>query len=333
MPGRMFNTNAYLYGVNGGSEKDDEIANVEGAYSTAEYWELDTRLGRRWNIDPIVKPWESPYAVFGNNPIYYNDPSGLDKGKSEKAKEAEKKNADTQAGKIEQGEKYTDANGKSFVYDKKLGWQIAPKDNNIGNANFKSNTLPLTGTSMFAGAIPVIVEGITAAIKAIIGVLIAKGIIDHAPDIPWSFEEHERGDWIVYQIDYAEIDIVTGMPVSSGVYKYGISGQAFYAEKPGHPRPERQVVTLNAAEALLVNEGVVKTQFIYTYQILTPGISQLSAEFIEQEMVNVYYSTHGIPPDGNLRPIPDALRGRTRAKFQKLDPKAVDKIREFIKNL
>ena len=42
------------------------------------FWEYDTRLGRRWNVDTVVKQWESPYACFRNNPIYHSDPSGLD---------------------------------------------------------------------------------------------------------------------------------------------------------------------------------------------------------------------------------------------------------------
>ena len=71
---QKYYTGSYRYGMNG-QEKDDEIA--QGIY-TAEYWEYDSRLGRRWNTDPIVKPWESPYACFRNNPIYYSDPSGLD---------------------------------------------------------------------------------------------------------------------------------------------------------------------------------------------------------------------------------------------------------------
>ena len=42
------------------------------------YWEYDSRIGRRWNIDPVIKPWESPYATFNNNPISQIDPDGLD---------------------------------------------------------------------------------------------------------------------------------------------------------------------------------------------------------------------------------------------------------------
>ena len=81
MPGRTFNSDAYRYGANSGSEKDDEITGVVGAHYTTEFRELDTRLGGRWwSPDPIVKPWESPYAGFSNNPIYYSDPTGLDPG-------------------------------------------------------------------------------------------------------------------------------------------------------------------------------------------------------------------------------------------------------------
>jgi hypothetical protein len=56
-----------------GQEKDDEIA--QGIY-TAQFWEYDSRLGRRWNTDPVVHPWESPYACFANNPVWFSDVNG-----------------------------------------------------------------------------------------------------------------------------------------------------------------------------------------------------------------------------------------------------------------
>jgi hypothetical protein len=67
----------YRYGFNG-MEKDDEIAGSGNSY-TAEFWEYNPRIGRRWNIDPVVKPWESSYACFANNPTLYIDPRGNDK--------------------------------------------------------------------------------------------------------------------------------------------------------------------------------------------------------------------------------------------------------------
>ncbi|MBK7964795.1 MAG: hypothetical protein IPK10_05555 [Bacteroidetes bacterium] len=66
----------YRFAFNG-QEKVDEISGL-GNHNTAEYWEYDTRLGRRWNIDPEPKAWESPYAGFANNPIWFTDPNGRD---------------------------------------------------------------------------------------------------------------------------------------------------------------------------------------------------------------------------------------------------------------
>ena len=65
---------ALRFGFNG-QEKVDEISGA-GNHNTALFWEYDTRLGRRWNLDP--KPIESvsSYAVFANNPILMNDPLG-----------------------------------------------------------------------------------------------------------------------------------------------------------------------------------------------------------------------------------------------------------------
>jgi hypothetical protein len=74
MPGRSFSVEEYRYGMNG-QEKSDEI--FKGVL-TAEFWEYDSRIGRRWNMDPVVKPWESRYATFYNNPFFYADPHGLD---------------------------------------------------------------------------------------------------------------------------------------------------------------------------------------------------------------------------------------------------------------
>ncbi|MBC7413037.1 MAG: hypothetical protein H7331_11370 [Bacteroidia bacterium] len=78
LKGRTFNGSGSRYGFNG-QEKDDEIVGSGNIY-TAEFWEYDSRLGRRWNIDPVVKPWESSYATFADNPIYYDDPDGDDVG-------------------------------------------------------------------------------------------------------------------------------------------------------------------------------------------------------------------------------------------------------------
>ena len=73
MPGISYqSSNRYRYGMNG-QEKDPEIA--EGIY-TAMYWEYDSRLGRRWNLDPKPTATESPYSCFSNSPIWKNDVNG-----------------------------------------------------------------------------------------------------------------------------------------------------------------------------------------------------------------------------------------------------------------
>lgn len=64
----------YRYGFNG-QEKSDEIKGEGNSY-TAQFWEYDPRIGRRWNTDPIVDPQISSYAVLENNPILLTDPNG-----------------------------------------------------------------------------------------------------------------------------------------------------------------------------------------------------------------------------------------------------------------
>ena len=75
MPGRKYQaslTSKYRFSING-QEKSDEL---NENLTTALYWEYDSRIVRRWNVDPKTKPWESPYACFGNNPILLTDVLG-----------------------------------------------------------------------------------------------------------------------------------------------------------------------------------------------------------------------------------------------------------------
>ncbi len=78
MPGRTFSGNGiagadYRYGHNG-QENQNEI--FKGAYS-ADFWMYDSRLGRRWETDPVVLVWQSPYVTFDNSPIALSDEAGL----------------------------------------------------------------------------------------------------------------------------------------------------------------------------------------------------------------------------------------------------------------
>ncbi len=74
LPYRGFNEDKYRFGFNG-QEKDNEIG--EGIY-TAEFWEYDSRIGRRWDIDPVVGATQSGYVCLNDNPLYYIDPNGLE---------------------------------------------------------------------------------------------------------------------------------------------------------------------------------------------------------------------------------------------------------------
>jgi RHS repeat-associated protein len=76
MPGRKYTANTttakYRFSING-QEKETELnENI----TTAEYWEYDSRLGRRWNRDPKPTIGVSPYACFLNNPIVHIDALG-----------------------------------------------------------------------------------------------------------------------------------------------------------------------------------------------------------------------------------------------------------------
>ncbi len=69
---------SYLYRLNG-QVQDNEIAGT-GNIMTAEFWMYDGRLGRRWNVDPVDKPWMSSYHTFSNKPNWEIDPNGANDG-------------------------------------------------------------------------------------------------------------------------------------------------------------------------------------------------------------------------------------------------------------
>ena len=64
----------YRYFFNG-QEADNEVYG-EGVSLSAEFWQYDSRLGRRWNVDPVFKEYESPYACFAENPVFFADDNG-----------------------------------------------------------------------------------------------------------------------------------------------------------------------------------------------------------------------------------------------------------------
>ena len=61
---RDFTSEKYRYGMNG-QEKDDEVSGAGNSY-TAQFWQYDPRIGRRWNVDPVTYPWQSSYSCFNS---------------------------------------------------------------------------------------------------------------------------------------------------------------------------------------------------------------------------------------------------------------------------
>jgi hypothetical protein len=72
MPSREYNGSAYDFGFNTQMESPEILA----GHTMAMYWEYDGRIGRRWELDRVVKEWESGYACFSGNPLIYADPNG-----------------------------------------------------------------------------------------------------------------------------------------------------------------------------------------------------------------------------------------------------------------
>ncbi|HMT76728.1 MAG TPA: hypothetical protein PKA44_03380 [Saprospiraceae bacterium] len=66
--------NTIIFGYNG-QRKNNEIS---AEAQTAEFWEYNGEVARRWNIDPVIKVWESPYLCYNGNPILIADPNGDD---------------------------------------------------------------------------------------------------------------------------------------------------------------------------------------------------------------------------------------------------------------
>ncbi|MCE2503574.1 MAG: hypothetical protein J4G05_05920 [Chlorobi bacterium] len=56
-------------------ETDREIKGA-GYHYTTYFRQYDPLVGRWWSTDPVIHPWESSYASFHNNPVYFTDPFG-----------------------------------------------------------------------------------------------------------------------------------------------------------------------------------------------------------------------------------------------------------------
>jgi RHS repeat-associated protein len=65
---------SYMFGFNG-MEKTNEVYG-EGNEYTSDFRQYDPRIARWTSIDPVSKEFESSYAAYSNNPIYFVDPHG-----------------------------------------------------------------------------------------------------------------------------------------------------------------------------------------------------------------------------------------------------------------
>jgi len=74
MLGRDFRGGKYRFGFN----TQEKVTELGGGIYTAEFWMYNAQLGRRWNVDPVDKDWESPYLCFNGNPILVSDVDGDD---------------------------------------------------------------------------------------------------------------------------------------------------------------------------------------------------------------------------------------------------------------
>lgn len=131
------------YGFNT-QEKVDEVKGA-GNHYTAPYWEYDPRAVHRWNMDPVIAPWESPYAINRGNPIALNDPNG---DCSNCSKEADDLNDRTGQGDVQAGEKWQDSKGANYTYEDGIGWVQSEADvypNYEAQSNFMSGNIKGAG--------------------------------------------------------------------------------------------------------------------------------------------------------------------------------------------
>ncbi|MFN7910307.1 MAG: hypothetical protein ACK5QC_00685 [Bacteroidota bacterium] len=332
MPGRTWTSSPdkYRYTHNG-HEREDAI--FEGAQS-AEYWMYDSRIIRRWNVDPITDESLSPYACFANNPIYFADPDGLkpkgDKDKN-KSKSGENKGGDNVRNKKEEPTFGNDRFYKRSPEGTSNG-QNNSSSSSSNDFSLNSSRTGFAGKQLFIPAIPAI-EGLIAGLEWVMSRYFAAAATAVLVDAvtTTTTEEDIGGKWQTYEIFYTEINTKTGNVVKPNfTYKYGITGQNINTDGT-HPRPSIQVNSLNAFQvAAKAYDPTIPTIRLYDYRIIISNVNKVYAEYMEQQGVNYYYSIYGEQPEGNKKPFADFLRGKPRKKFEKIDPK---KIIDFIEKI
>ena len=120
--GIMFDIHKFGFNT---QEKVDEVSG-DGNHNTALFWEYDTRLGRRWNLDTKPQVGISDYAVMGCNPVFNMDWLGDIWGKQGKDPKNNDDYNDAQKIKKEAGDKKTEYQNTYNDAMKKLNDPLTP---------------------------------------------------------------------------------------------------------------------------------------------------------------------------------------------------------------
>lgn len=73
MPGRKYQTTyIFRYSIN----EQESTPEIAPNTTTAEFWQYDAKICRRWNVDPKPDISISNYSCFAGNPIFYQDVRG-----------------------------------------------------------------------------------------------------------------------------------------------------------------------------------------------------------------------------------------------------------------
>jgi hypothetical protein len=197
---------AYRYGFNG-QEKVDEISGI-GNHNTALFWEYDTRLGRRWNVDPVDQMSISNYACFRNNPVIFVDVNG---DKAFFAFEGENKESD------------------------RLNLQA--KINKGLDGFFTAIIDAKTGELLISKVEAKDIENATAEVQAFINVI--KNAVESKTDINIGIVSNSIdvsvGDYEFSKIDIADLDAIDNMKNNTGLPNVATS-----QSKLGHEISEQQ---------------------------------------------------------------------------------------------
>jgi RHS repeat-associated protein len=309
MPGRKFNPTDYRYGFNG-KENDGSVESASSAGEGTQDYGMriyNPAIGKFLSVDPLAKkyPELTPYQFSSNNPIENIDIDGLEgvSTTTPMIPEAPMEELDLEHMRDMPG-RHPQPYGKPIEEDYKEVWE------NGGPVYYYGRPwIEFTSNGGFVGIFQ-------NKSKPAPKLQPPKPFILGQPALIYD----PVGVWIVYRISYNEYSFKTGAIIKSDfTYKFGISGQDWNTNGT-HPRPETQVSKLNrdVEQAMSDPSYSYDSYRIYKSTIITKDCNKLTAEFIEQQKVNGFYSLYGEPPEGNKKPLPDPMRGFTRKKFDPL---------------